>query len=98
MLVRLRLGLILDRHRFDQALKIANHKGTLGAIARIKRRKGLIIGMTENVSQEKIEEAESLKQEAAKIRSNILKGKDSLQLEDQDDGGAYDELVCGYYR
>ena len=98
MLVCFKLGLILGRHHFDQALKIANHKGTQGAIARIKRQKGLVIGMTGNVSQEKLQEAESLKQEADKIRSTIIKGQDGSQLSSQDDDAAYDELVCGYYR
>ena len=98
MLVRLKFGLILDRHHFDQALKIANHKGTQGAIARIKRQKGLVICMTGNVSQEKLQEAESLKQEAEKIRSIIIEGKDGSQLSSQDDDASYDELVCGYYR
>ena len=90
--------LILDRDHFEQALKIANHKGTQGAIARIKRQKGLVISTAGSVSQDELQEAEILKQEAEEIRSTILKDKHGLQLSNQDDDAAYDELVCGYYR
>ena len=88
----------LDRHHFDQALKFANHKGTQGAIARTKRHRGLVISTAGSVSQDKLQEAEILKQEAEEIRSTILKDKHGLQLSNQDDDAAYDELVCGYYR
>ena len=94
----LKFVLILDRRHFDQALKIANRNGTQGAIARIKRQKGLVIGMTRNVSQEKLQEAKNLKQEAEKIRSIIIEDRGGLQLSSQNDDAAYDELVCGYYR
>ena len=50
------------------------------------------------MSQDKLQEAEILKQEAEKIRSTILKDEHGLQLSNQDDDAAYDELVCGYYR
>lgn len=88
----------LDRRHFNQALKIANHKGTQGAIARIKRQKGLVISVAGNISQDRLQEAESLKEEAKKIRTSIIEDNAGLQLRSQDDDAAYDELVCGYYR
>ena len=87
----------LDRCHFDQALKIANHKGTQGAIARIKRQMGLVISTAKDMSQDKLQKAEILMEEAKKIRSNIIDNA-GLQLRSQDDDAAYDELVCGYYR
>ena len=90
--------LILNRHNFDSALKIANHNGTQGAIARIKRQKGLVISTAGSMSQEKLQEAEILLQEAENIRSTILEDKHGLHLSSQGDDAAYDELVCGYYR
>ena len=89
--------LILDRDHFNQALKIAIHKGTQGAIARIKRQKGLLISTAGSMSQDELQEAEIWKQEAEQIRSTILYNN-GLQLSNQDDDAAYDELVCGYYR
>ena len=54
--------------------------------------------MAGNISQGKLQEAESLKQEAERIRNILISGKNGLQLSSQDDDAAYDELVCGYYR
>ena len=88
----------LDRCHFDQALKIANHKGTQGAIARIKRQMGLAISTAGDMSQDKLQKAAILMEEAKKIRNSIVENNASLQLRSQDDDAAYDELVCGYYR
>ena len=50
------------------------------------------------MSQDKLQKAEILTEEAKKIRNSIIEDNAGLQLRNQDDEAAYDELVCGYYR